>query len=88
MEVQRGKGGLLTTKIKDSKTNLKISLKEAPKGDVISILFDYKFNLKGLFTEKDKDFIQSELVKINHDLFDIGSSGKPKFLRDYSKLNK
>ena len=88
LNMKRGKGGLLTTQISNAKTVLKISLKESSNNGSISILFDYEFELRGMFTNKDKDHIQGELVLINHELFDISASTEPKFLRDFKQRKK
>ena len=88
LNMKRGKGGLLTTQITNAKTVLKISLKESSNNGSISILFDYEFELRGMFTGKDKDHIQGELILINHELFDISASIEPKFLRDFKQRKK
>jgi hypothetical protein len=85
LELQRGKGGLLTTKIQHCKTELKVSLKESPTSDVVDILFDYTFDIPGIFTDGDRKAIEGELMKIRHKLFDVPSSGTPKFFRAFGK---
>lgn len=85
LELQRGKGGLLTTRIQDCKTDLKISLKESPTSDIVDILFDYTFDVPGIFTDGDRKTIEGELMKIKHKLFDVSPSGTPKFFRAFGK---
>lgn len=85
LELKRGKGGLLVTKIQDCKTVLKVSLKESPTSDIVDILFDYTFDIPGIFTEGDRKAIEGELLKIKHKLFDISPSGTPKFFRAFDK---
>jgi len=76
MELRRGKGGLFVTNIKDCKTVLKVSLKQAH--DNVDILFDYNIELRGMFTDKDNQDIQAELMKIKHALVDVAPSPAPK----------
>lgn len=85
IQLQRGKGGLLTTKIQECKTVLKVSLKESPTSDEVHILFDYLFEVPGIFTDGDRQVIEGELLKIKHTLFDISPSSTPKFFRTYKK---
>ena len=85
LEMKRGTGGLLKTKIQDCKTILKISLKESRASDDVDILFDYTFDVPGLFTDGDRQAIDGELVKIRHVLFDISPPGTPKFFRTFKK---
>jgi hypothetical protein len=85
LELQRGKGGLLTTRIQDCKTDLKVSLKESPTSEIVDILFDYTFDIPGIFTDGDRKAIEGELMKIKHKLFDVSPSGTPKFFRAFSE---
>lgn len=85
LQLQRGKGGLLTTKIQDCKTDLNISLKESPTSDAVDILFDYAFDVPGIFTDGDRKAIEGELIKIKHKLFDVSPSGTPKFFRAFGR---
>lgn len=85
LEMQRGKGGLLTTKIQNCKTELKVSLKEARASDDVDILFDYTFDIPGLFTDGDRQTIESELLKIKHTLFDVSPPDTPRFFRSFKR---
>ena len=89
MELSRGTGGIMKSKIKDCKTILKISLKEASENEEVNMLFDYEFEVPGVFTDNDKAFIQGELSRIHHDLFDsVPSRSVPKFFREFAKDHK
>lgn len=66
MEFSRGKDGLFVTSIKDCKTLLKVSLK--PLSDKVELLFDYNIELLGLFTDKHREDIQTELLKIKQSM--------------------
>jgi len=88
MELTRGKTGILKTKIATCKTLLNISLKEASENEEVNMLFDYEFEIPGIFTDSDKDFIHAELSKIHHELFDsVPSRSVPKFFREFSKTH-
>lgn len=81
MELRRGKGGIFVTKIHDCKTVLKVSLKQA--GDNVDMLLDYNISLKGLFTGRDKEDIEAEILKIKHDLIGLApQSTKDEILCD------
>jgi len=81
----RGSGGILKTKIKNCKTFLIISFKEHSTLSQVDILFDYTFDIPGLLTARDKEFIQGEMLKIHHNLFDVPSSSTPKFFKPFNK---
>ena len=88
VELTRGKSGLFTTKIEKCKTVLTVSIKEAASAKELHILFDYQFEIYGLFTDGDKDTIQAEVSKIHHHLFDIAPSRVPKFYKEFQKKQK
>jgi len=87
-ELTRGKGGLINTKIQKCKTVLNVSIKEAASAKELHILFDYQFEIHGLFTDGDKEHIQGEVSKIHHHLFDIAPSRVPKFYKEFQKKQK
>ena len=89
MDLTRGTVGILKTKIENCKTSLKVSLKEASENEEVDMLFDYEFEVPGVFTDNDKAFIQGELSRIHHDLFDsVPSRSVPKFFREFTKDHK
>ena len=89
LELTRGSSGIMKTKIQDCKTSLIISLKEASENEEVDMLFDYEFEVPGRFTDNDKAFIQGEISRIHHELFDsTPSRSVPKFYREFTKDHK
>lgn len=66
LEFRRGKGGLFAKDLKDVKTDLKASLKQA--SDHVNILFEYTFHVPSSYIDKDNNFIEQEFVKLKHEL--------------------
>lgn len=69
IELSRGKGSLLAKSVKDAKTVLKVSLKQA--ADNVDILLEYTFSLPASYV-KDNEEIEEEFVKIKHSISDAG----------------
>lgn len=66
LEFRRGKGGMFAKDLKDVKTDLKASLKQA--SDHVNILFEYTFHVPSSYIDKDRNFIEQEFMRLKHEL--------------------
>jgi len=66
IEFKRGKSGFLARNLKEVRTVLTVSLKQA--SDNVNMLFEYTFSVPSSFIDKSNNEIDEEFIKIRHEL--------------------